>query len=201
VRIQDNVNDLLTIYTNNPEGLKDLNKELRRLDVGLDAMLIESGAQGFFAKFQHVGLDDFILFAEESAGTQRFIEIFHHLFYVLQTGGIALIDEIDSDLHPLLLPELFKWFNDPKRNPCGAQLFFTAHNPTLLDNLEKEQVFFTEKPIGQSTRVYGAREFKGLRRKRSLMKKYLLGELGAVPHIRSRFFLAVEGIGDQAFIK
>ena len=136
-----------------------------------------------FAKFQHVGLDDFIYFEEESAGTQRFVEIFPRLHYVLETGSIAIIDEIDTDLHPLLLPELFRWFNDPERNPYGAQLFFTAHNPALLDDLEKEQIFFTEKPSGEPSHVYGARDIKGLRREPSLMKKYLAGELGAVPHV------------------
>jgi hypothetical protein len=69
-----------------------------------------------------------------------------------------------------------------ERNPYGAQLFFTAHNPALLDVLEKKQIFFIEKPCGKSTYVYGARNIKGLRREPSLMKKYIAGELGAVPH-------------------
>ena len=94
-----------------------------------------------------------------------------------------MIDELDGDVHPLLIPELFRWFYDKQRNPKDAQLFFTAHNPTILDELEKEQVFFAEKPSGKPTRIYGASEIKGLRREPSLMKKYLSGELGAVPHI------------------
>ena len=183
-KIQPNANQWLSVYANDKTCLDRLNRELRRFDVGLESMVIEPGNQGLlFAKFQHVGLDDFIYFGEESAGTQRFVEIFPRLHYVLETGSIAIIDEIDTDLHPLLLPELFRWFNDPERNPYGAQLFFTAHNPALLDDLEKEQIFFTEKPSGESSHVYGARDIKGLRREPSLMKKYLAGELGAVPHV------------------
>ena len=102
---------------------------------------------------------------------------------MLDIGGVAVIDELDTDVHPLLIPELFRWFYDKQRNPNGAQLLFTAHNPAILDELEKEQVFFSEKPSGKPTRIYGAREIKGLRREPSLMKKYLSGELGAVPHI------------------
>jgi len=105
------------------------------------------------------------------------------LQYVLDDGGLAVIDELDTDIHPLLVPELFRWFYDQQRNPQGAQLFFTAHNPAILNELEKEQVFFTEKPSGLPTKIYGARDIKGLRREPSLMKKYLSGELGAVPHI------------------
>ena len=183
-KLQENPNQWLTVYANNKPCLDRLNRELRRFDVGLESMTIEKGNQGWlFAKFKHVGLDDFIYFAEESSGTRRFVETFPRLHYVLERGGIAVIDELDTDFHPLLLPELFRWFGDPARNPYGAQLFFTAHNPALLDDLEKEQVFFTEKLSGKPTRVYGARDIKGLRREPSLMKKYLAGELGAVPHI------------------
>lgn len=182
-KIQKNANQWLSVYAADKSCLERLNRELRRFDVGLESMLIEQGDQGLFAKFQHVGLDGFIFLLEESAGTQRFIEIFPRLHYVLETGSVAIIDELDTDLHPLLLPELLRWFSDPERNPHGAQLFFTAHNPALLDELEKEQVFFTEKPSGEPTRVYGAFEIKGLRREPSLMKKYLAGELGAVPYI------------------
>ncbi|MHB1949672.1 MAG: AAA family ATPase [Gammaproteobacteria bacterium] len=182
-RIQQHPTQWLSVYANDKKCLDNLNKELRRFDIGLEYMTIEKGDQGLFAKFKHTGLDDFIFFAEESAGTRRFIEIFLRLHYALEQGSIAIIDEIDTDLHPLLLPELFRWFSSTERNAKGAQLFFSAHNPALLDDLEKEQVFFTEKPCGKSTQVYSARDIKGLRREPSLMKKYLAGELGAVPHI------------------
>jgi AAA15 family ATPase/GTPase len=182
-KIQQNANHWLSAYANNQSCLDRLNRELRRFDVGLESMLVEQGNHGLFAKFKHVGLDDFIFLPEESAGTQRFIEIFPRLHYALETGSIAIIDELDTDLHPLLLPELFRWFEDKERNLHGAQLFFTAHNPALLDCLEKEQIFFTEKPSGQPSQVYGVRAIQGLRREPSLMKKYLMGELGAVPHV------------------
>lgn len=182
-RIQSHPTEWLATYANDKSCLERLNKELRRFDVGLEHMSIEKSDQGLTARFQHTGLDGFIHLAEESSGTRRFIEIFLRLYYALETGSFAIIDEIDSDLHPLLLPELLRWFSNLERNPHGAQLFFTAHNPALLDELEKEQVFFTEKPCGKSTHIYGARSIQGLRRDPSLMKKYLAGELGAVPHI------------------
>lgn len=182
-RIQQHPTQWLSVYANDKKCLDNLNKELRRFDVGLEYMTVERGEQGLFAKFQHTGLDDFIFFAEESAGTRQFIEIFLRLHYALEQGSVVVIDEIDADLHPLLLPELLRWFSNTDRNPRGAQLLFTAHNPSLLDDLEKEQIFFTEKPCGLATQIYCARDIKGLRREPSLMKKYLAGELGAIPHI------------------
>ena len=174
---------LFSHYYDDKESLEHLNKVLRRLDVGLESMNVEKAEKGFSSYFKHVGLDRAIFWSEESTGTQRFIEIFPLIYEALKTGGVVIIDELDNDLHPLLIPEVFRWFTDPERNPYGAQLFFTAHNPALLDELEKEQVFLVTKPTGKATQVYCAKDIKGLRREPSLMKKYLLGELGAVPHI------------------
>lgn len=177
------LNNALSFYAQSPDDLQRLNRELSRLDLGLEEMKIHPGNTGPIATFKHFGLDCDIVLAQESMGTRRFIEIFPLLQFVLDNGGLAVIDELDTDIHPLVIPELFRWFYDKQRNPRGAQLLFTAHNPAILDELEKEQVFFSEKPSGKPTRIYGAREIKGLRREPSLMKKYLSGELGAVPHI------------------
>lgn len=177
------LNNALSFYVQHPDYLQRLNREISRLDLGLEEMKIHPGNNSPMATFKHFGLGCDILLAQESKGTQRFIEIFPLLQFVLDTGGVAVIDELDADIHPLLVPELFRWFYDKQRNPHGAQLLFTAHNPAILNELEKEQVFFSEKPNGKPTRIYGAREIKGLRREPSLMKKYLSGELGAVPHV------------------
>ncbi|MCL5260803.1 MAG: ATP-binding protein [Gammaproteobacteria bacterium] len=182
-RVQQKNMQWLSVYAQDKVCLERLNRELRRLDIGLESMSIEAGPKGYFAKLNHIGLGDSVFLHEESAGTRRFIEIFPHLHYALESGGIAVIDELDTDFHPLLIPELFNWFSDLNRNACGAQLLFTANNPTVLDELEKEQIFLVEKSSGQSTHVYCARDIKGLRRDLSLMKKYLSGELGAVPHM------------------
>jgi hypothetical protein len=175
--------NVLSFYAQRSDYLQRLNRELSRLDLGLEEMKIHPGNPGPIAMFKHFGLDCDIGLAQESAGTRRFIEIFPFLQFVLDNGSVAVIDELDTDIHPLLIPEVFRWFYDKERNAKDAQLLFTAHNPAILDELEKEQVFFSEKPSGQATRIYGAREIKGLRREPSLMKKYLAGELGAVPHI------------------
>lgn len=173
----------MSYYADNKEYLDRLNKEIRRLDVGLESMQIEQSSTGPRAAFKHIGLDIPIYISEESAGTRKFIELYPYLQYVLDTGGTAIIDELDSDFHPLLIREIFNWFYDRQRNPHHAQLLFTAHNPYLLDELEKEQIFFAEKKSGQPTEIYGARDIQNLRRTPSLLKKYLMGELGAIPHI------------------
>ena len=174
---------MLAFYRKYPGYLLRLNRFLRRLDLGLEAMRLEQDVSGLVAKFLHAGLDREIALPEESAGTRRFLEIFPLLQYALDHGGIAVLDELDIYLHPLLLPEILRWFASFPKNPKGGQLLFTAHNPAILNELEKEQVFFTQKPDGRPTRVYGAAQIQGLRREPNLLKKYLSGALGAVPQI------------------
>ena len=58
---------------------------------------------------------------------------------------MLLLDEMDASIHPIVLPEILRWFHDPKRNPANAQLWITCHNASLLDTLVKEEVLFTEK--------------------------------------------------------
>jgi AAA15 family ATPase/GTPase len=183
-KISPDSSRLLQDYVRDKDCFDQLSRELQRFDVGIESMSITPDTRGSpIAVFKHIGLNADILFNEESSGTKRFIETFPALYYGLKYGTIVIIDEIDNDIHPLLLPEIIRWFSDPKRNLSDAQLFFTAHNPAILDCLEKEQIFFVEKPSGCPSHLYGAGSIKGLRREPSIMRKYLLGELGAVPHV------------------
>jgi uncharacterized protein len=174
---------LARLYDSNPEMLDRINKELRRLDIGLESMQIDRGSHGLYTKFRHMGLDRSILMVDESMGTRNFLNIFPMIYFSLQTGAAVFLDEIDSDLHPLLIPEIFSWFYDTERNPNGAQLFFTGHNAALLDFLSKEQIYLVEKNIEAESSIYGLRDISGLRRGISNTKKYLSGELGAIPNI------------------
>ncbi len=173
---------VLKHYLENPERLQRLNRELRRVDIGIKKMTIEPSASGPLAFFEHDGLALPILLNEESAGTRHFVGIFPTLDFVLAAGHLGIIDEFDSFFHPILISELFRWFHDPERNPHKAQLFVTLHNATVLDDLEKPEIFFVEKEKG-ATRAYSAQDVQGLRRERRLLDKYLSGALGALPRI------------------
>jgi uncharacterized protein len=158
-------------------------RELRRLDLGLTDFNLQPGPNGLIATFTHEGLDAPVMLEEESEGTRHFLAMFPVLFFTLASGRPALIDEFDVGLHPLLVPEILRWFHDPLRNPNRAQLFVAAHNPAIMDHLEKEEVLLVEKgPDGAST-VMPLRDFQGLRREPSLARKYLGGVFGAVPNV------------------
>jgi hypothetical protein len=52
-----------------------------------------------------------------------------------------------------------------------------------LENLAKEEIFFTEKDTQGRTKIYGLRDIEGVRRVDNFYQKYLGGVYGAVPRI------------------
>jgi AAA15 family ATPase/GTPase len=101
----------------------------------------------------------------------------------LMTGGVAVIDELDLSIHPLVLPEIIRWFYDTERNLHNAQLWMTCQNASLLEELVKEEVFFCEKDLKGRTTVYGLQNIQAVRRGDNYYRKYLGGVYGAVPRL------------------
>lgn len=174
---------LVRIYRNNADLLKALNKDIQRIDFGIRELQMTDTVDGPMAFIHHAGLASPLTLPFESHGTRQFIRTFPLIFDALARGGVALIDELDLSIHPLVLPEIFRWFYDSQRNPYDAQLWLTAQNPSLLEELIKEEVFFCEKNTMGRTKVYGLREIQSVRRADNYFRKYLSGVYGAVPRL------------------
>lgn len=177
------VDEALRYMHNLPDAREDFVHELRRLDLGLTDFEIMPSPKGLMAIFKHEGLDAPVMLEEESEGTRHFLAMFPALSFTLRTGRPAFLDEFDVSLHPLLAPEILRWFHDPIRNENRSQLFLTAHNPALLDDLEKEEVLLVDKRHDGASTVTALRDFQGLRREPSKARKYLGGVFGAVPNV------------------
>lgn len=127
-------------------------------------------------------------FARESAGTQAWFALLGPILQALEAGSVLCVDELDASLHPHLAVEVIRIFEDPVRNPRGAQLVFNTHDTTLLGNLlgepalRRDQVWFVEKDAAGATHLYSLSEFKP-RKSENLERGYLQGRYGAVPFI------------------
>lgn len=122
-------------------------------------------------------------FLSESSGTQSAFSLLRYLLPVLHTGGIAVIDELDNDLHPHLIPEILDWFGFEHTNPHQAQLIFTCHTPEVLNLLQKHQVYLVEKEE-QCSDAWRVDSVGGLvRSDDNLYAKYMAGALGATPDL------------------
>jgi hypothetical protein len=174
---------VMLYYLGNSKILKELNNVIQKVDLGIQSVSVLPSSSGPLAAFTHRGLGNDLPLFMESQGTRQFIKVFPSIRDALDTGGIAVLDELDSAIHPMLLPEILRWFHDPKENPRNAQLWFSGHSASLLEELEKEEIFFTEKDQQGRTRIYGLTDIESVRRSDNFYQKYLGGVYGAVPRI------------------
>jgi uncharacterized protein len=175
--------DAVRNYAGNSALVEALNLDIQRIDLGIRRMYIEPSATGPIALFDHEGLQRPMPWVLQSHGTRNFIKYFPLLILALANGGVAVVDEIDISIHPLVLPEIVRWFHDPKRNPNKAQLWMSCHAASLLEELQKEEVFFCEKDSQGRTSVYGLQDIQNVRRTDNRYRKYLSGVYGAVPRL------------------
>ena len=171
------------LYASDKDMLQKLNKDVRRLDLGISNVTIRQEYNNSIMSFEHLGLDHEINISNESNGTCKFVKIFPVLYHALNLGGVAIIDELDTSFHPTIHPEILRWFEDPNRNPYGAQLWMSCHSVSLLDDLNKEEVVICEKARDGATDIYSLKDIKGIGRDKSKMKNYLAGVYGGVPRL------------------
>lgn len=174
---------VLDYLKNQPQVLDRLNRELPRMDVGLEEMRLEKTGNDVRPMFKHSGLNQDLPWVRESHGTQSFIKLFPLLLLGLDLGSVCVVDELDSSIHPAVISEMLSWYYDDKKNPHNGQIWFTCHAASLLENLNKEEVVLTEKDRQGRTTAYSLMDVKDLRRDDNLYRKYLSGVLGGVPRI------------------
>lgn len=122
---------------------------------------------------------------DESAGTQIWFTLIGPTLNALRRGSILLFDELDASLHPILTAQLLDLFQDPKSNPYGSQLIFTSHDTNLLNHLNRDEVWLTEKEPDGSTELKPLADFGGkrVRQSQNLESGYLHGRFGGVPDV------------------
>jgi len=119
----------------------------------------------------------------ESNGTQHTFVLLLLLLPILRSGGVAVIDEFEVNLHPQMISPILDLFLDVETNPKNAQLLFSTHSIEVLRKLDKTQVLLVEKDDNCRSHVCRLDEIKGVRRDVDLYAKYMSGAFGAVPRI------------------
>jgi uncharacterized protein len=146
--------------------------------------------------FRHRGPsgDGLLGLANESTGTKQLLELAYTAATVLQNGGLMMVDEIDSSLHPVLSAKLIGLFRNPSSNPRSSQLIFSSHDATLLGTIDAEEVlardeiWFTEKANDGTSTLYPLADFKPRREGENRPRRYLNGNYGAIPDISAHLF-------------
>ena len=208
------IRDYTIKYLESENGKADIISLIKRLDLGIDDLKVEkvvmkdvelvpnpswdvikqmlSGNRVFIRTVHkkydpdshNLSTEVFDLDNNESDGTKKLFSLAGPVVNALKNGRTLVIDELDARLHRLMTCEIIRLFNSNETNPRNAQLIFTTHDTSLLDNklFRRDQIWFTEKNETGATDLYSLAEFK-VRNDASYEKDYIQGRYGAVPFV------------------
>ena len=120
---------------------------------------------------------------DESDGTQKLFKLAGPWLDVLEKGYTIVIDELNNSLHPKLVNHLVGLFHNPQVNKKGAQLIFTSHETSIInqDFFRRDQIYFCEND--QGSRLVSLLSYKPKKNRENLEAYYLSGRYGGVPFI------------------
>lgn len=128
--------------------------------------------------------------ADESNGMRRIMALAIGVEQVLSRGEILFVDEIDQDLHPLLVESIVAKFQNSQSNQAHGQLILTIDDTELLNMeiLSKDQIYFVDK-----NQKDGVSELFNLtdllvRTNDNIRKAYIVGKYSAVPLVDTMEF-------------
>ena len=135
------------------------------------------------------GLEAFDFMTEESEGTKVAAGLVAICLWALEKGAVVFFDELDRSLHPIVLLELVRMFKRKSTNSHGAQLVFTLHDTTILEDPSTRisEVAVVNNNVYTGTTLTRLSELdkddgKGVRNVHNFRKQYMEGLLSGVPH-------------------
>lgn len=114
----------------------------------------------------------------ESSGTKMLFKILFNLFYAHKNQSILVLDELDSMLHPMLVPiiNLIAIKND-------IQLIYTTHNIYNMKYLYSDEIFLIEKSKEHNTSIINLKDnYEGYE---NFEKLYRNKQLGGIPELEN----------------
>ena len=187
-----NIDDLAEKLYNSPKLLSQVIAFIKYADLGVVGLKVlknePQSANKYRILFEHKGKDGKLYdmpMNSESTGTNQFAKYLVTFIPSLLEGGIFVVDELEENLHPMMLAKLVEMFNVPNINKGRAQLIFTTHDTSILksDILKRDEIWFVEKNEEGCSEVYPLTEFKSIREGFNYEKGYLEGRFGAIPYL------------------
>ena len=130
--------------------------------------------------------------SDESSGTKKLFGLLPFIAASLLDGTALVIDELDAKIHPVLLRHIIMMFNDMEINKHKAQLIFTSHDLSTMNNdvFRRDEIWFVAKGKAQNSQLYSLVEFKdakgsSVRNDEKYDKRYLEGRYGADPYLQT----------------
>ena len=185
------VTDLKIMINENESFKKPFLNLLNEMGIDVCDYRYDSEKEDFLLTRKVNNVDYSLSLSKESAGTRKLFGSLPILMLALQTGRLAIIDELDAKLHPKLLRYIISLFTDPKINKFGAQLLFTSHDMSTMSNevFRRDEIWFAALDDEHSSELYSLYEIRKEDGKRvnataSYNKQYLEGRYGADPYFK-----------------
>lgn len=148
--------------------LKQIEGEIKNIDLLKNEITSQKGPVNkiFFERKNRQGNQiSFDFDMEESDGTKKMFNLSGDIINVLENGLTVFFDELDSRLHTDLLKFIIEIFNNKEINKNNAQLIFTTHNTTILNNkfnlFRRDQVFIINRKMFDESEIYSFADFDG----------------------------------------
>lgn len=158
----------------------EIKEILKKADGKLKSNVLATTHRGLDENNQEIDIN--FNLASESTGTQQMFAVSAPIINSLAEGKTLVIDELDAHLHPYLCRFVILKFH--LENPNNAQLLFTSHSSSLMDNdlLRRDQIWFAEKNNLGESRLYSLASL-GEKEGLDYQKRYLDGRYGGLPYI------------------
>lgn len=185
------ITDLKIMINENESFKKPFLNLLNEMGIDVCDYRYDSEKEDFLLTRKVNNVDYSLSLSKESAGTRKLFGSLPILMIALQTGRLAIIDELDAKLHPKLLRYIISLFTDPKINKFGAQLLFTSQDMSTMSNevFRRDEIWFAALDDEHSSELYSLYEIRKEDGKRvnataSYNKQYLEGRYGADPYFK-----------------
>ena len=185
----------------NVKDMDDVPKELKDALIGLNSYIKNtmkeeneehfSDVITFHKQFDNEGNYvkniEFSLREDESSGTRKYFALIGQIIRIIDIGGVLIVDELDSKIHPNLVSKIISIFNSKKLNPYNAQLIFNSHDTNLLSSglFRRDQIWFAKKNKLGESKLYSLADFKTneVRKNEAFENNYIRGKYGAIPFL------------------
>ncbi|WP_345869457.1 ATP-binding protein [Shewanella algae] len=184
----DNYFEVSEFYYQHQDAFEFTKKVIESVDDGISNITIEettdseTGETIFYPMFLHSDGDiDFSIgLSHESMGTKALFFILQKYWLAIKDGSLLVLDEFDTHLHAMILPELLELFENPKININNAQLIITAHNTEIIDSLGRYKTILVNKENNESY-CFRLDDISLLRNDRPISPLYNKGKIGGIP--------------------
>lgn len=124
---------------------------------------------------------------EESHGTRILFQLAGRLLKAIKKERVIIMDEVNTNLHPIICEELITMIDEAAESRKKAQLIFTTHDVTASEheNIGSDQIWLINRNLDLSSSLYAFSDID-VPKEVTFTRSYLLGRCGGIPRIVKR---------------